>query len=193
MSEYLAHFNVRYQGNSDPWVYQTSACERQKDDATLAALTRSHYTCAIEAGCSIGVLSARLAPRCDRLFALDLSARAVGIARDRLRPYPGVAVLQALSPDDWVKGDYDLFLMSEIIYYLSRPDIVTLAEQVAQDARPGAECVIVQYQGDTQTPVMPDEARAIFCDRLAGLRRVTWTDHPTPGDYNHRTVMFATD
>ena len=42
---------------------------------------RERYASAFEPGCSIGVLTAQLAPRCDRLLACDVAAAAVESAR----------------------------------------------------------------------------------------------------------------
>ncbi|MDT8855732.1 SAM-dependent methyltransferase [Paracoccaceae bacterium Fryx2] len=185
------HFDSLYRANPDPWDYQTSAYEARKYDATLGALTRPRYPSALEAGCSIGVLSARLAARCDRLVAVDFSARAVARAADRLAPFSGAAAMRATLPQDWPVGSYDLIMLSEMIYYLSSQDIVTLAARVARDALPGAECVLVHWQGNTQTEIRPDAARHLFCQSLAALREFVITDHPTTGEYNHRTLLFA--
>lgn len=55
---------------------------------------------------------------------------------------------------------------------------------------PGAECVLVHYQANTQTDISPDAARDLFCKTLSILRQFSVTDHLTPGDYDHRTILF---
>ena len=192
MTDYPAHFDKLYGARPDPWDYATSPYEAGKYDATLAALTRPRYAAALEAGCSIGVLSARLAPRCDILSALDFSAAAVTQAEARLHPFPGACASRATLPGDWPKGRYDLIMLSEMIYYLTSKEIVILALRIARDTVPGGECVLVHWQGNTQTTVSPDLARDIFCATLTMLRDVTLTDHVTTGEYNHRTILFGT-
>ncbi len=63
MSESLSteYFDDLYQKNEDPWDFETSAYERDKYAATLAALPNAHYQNAFEIGCSIGVLTQQLA------------------------------------------------------------------------------------------------------------------------------------
>lgn len=190
MSDQADHFERLYRTRDDPWDYATSPYEAAKYAATLAALTRDRYAFAFEAGCSIGVLSALLAPRCDRLLSVDLSERAVQRAAARLAAHPGARAERAMLPREWPQGSYDLILLSELVYYLAAPDIAALARRVARDAVSGAECVLVQYQGETDTDIRPDAARDRFCAVLSALRMVTIIDHPSPADYNHRTLVF---
>lgn len=192
MTDQAEHFKRLYRTRDDPWNYQTSPYEAAKYAATLAALTRHRYASALEAGCSIGVLSALLAPRCDRLLSVDLVERAVEKTAARLAPYPGARALCAMLPGDWPQGSFDLILLSELIYYLAAPEIDALARCVARDAATGAECVLVHYQGETDTDIRPDTARDRFCAVLASLRQVEIIDHPSPADYNHRTILFST-
>lgn len=193
MTESSDHIDRLYRANPDPWDYQSSAYERRKYDATLAALTRAHYDSALEAGCSIGVLSARLARRCNRLLALDFSDLAVAQAVKALAPLPHAQARRATLPDDWPEGGYDLIMLSEFIYYLTPDQIGQTAELVARDARVGAECVLVHWQGDTQTTLTPNAARDLFCAELATHRGFQTITHPTTGEYDHRTLLFDTE
>ena len=56
-----AYFDRKYAFDPDPWGFATSAYEADKYRATLAALPRARYRRALEVGCSIGVLTERLA------------------------------------------------------------------------------------------------------------------------------------
>lgn len=184
------HFDMLYRANADPWDYQTSDYERRKYDATLAALTRPRYSSAVEAGCSIGVLSVHLAARCDKLLALDFSARAVAQATERLAAFPNAAARCATLPQDWPRAAYDLIMLSEILYYLSGAEIDAMARHVARDAAPAGACVLVHWQGETQTPISANDARDRFCRALAGLRPFQVIIHHTGADYDHRTLLF---
>jgi len=185
------HFARLYRDDADPWGYETSPYEAAKYAATLDALTRDRYASALEAGCSIGVLSAQLAARCDRLLALDFIPFAVEQAAKRLKPYPGAQAQRATLPRDWPTGRYDLIVLSELLYYLKTPQIDAMARHVARDAVEGAECVVVHYQGETGTALRPDAACQQFCTTLAALRKVEVTDHPSPAGYNHRTLILG--
>ena len=56
------YFDELYAGDPDPWGFETSAYEQAKYAATIDALEGRRYATALEIGCSIGVLTARLAP-----------------------------------------------------------------------------------------------------------------------------------
>ena len=65
------HFEDKYQAASDPWGYRHSTYEQAKYAATLAACGPGPFESALELGGSIGVFSARLAPRCRRLTTIE--------------------------------------------------------------------------------------------------------------------------
>lgn len=190
MTSQAEHFEHLYQTSDDPWGYATSRYEAEKYAATLAALTCERYAFALELGCSIGVLSALLAPRCDRLLSLDIVERAVEQAAERLSPWPSARAKRAHLPSDWPEGSFDLILLSELLYYLAESEIDTLARCVARGAIPGAECVLVHYQGETGTDIRPNAACDLFCAELSALRTVEHVDHPSPADYTHRTLLL---
>ena len=77
-----AYFEELYARDPDPWDFATSEYEAAKYDATIAALA-PRYASALEVGCSIGVLTARLAERCERLLAIDVAEGALAHARER--------------------------------------------------------------------------------------------------------------
>ncbi|ONG47237.1 hypothetical protein BKE38_24410, partial [Pseudoroseomonas deserti] len=124
-----AYFEALYAGDPDPWDFRTSDYEAAKYAATLAALPRPRYAAALEVGCSIGVLTKMLAPRCDRLLAIDGSARALATARRDCGPLPGLAFEQREVPRQWPAGRFDLILLSEVIYYWDAEDLDRVAGQ----------------------------------------------------------------
>ncbi len=64
------------------------------------------------------MLAAALAPRCDRLLALDGAPTAVAEAQRRLAPFPHAEARTATLPDGLPTGPFDLVVASEILYYL---------------------------------------------------------------------------
>ena len=111
-------FDARYAREGDPWGYRSSDYERAKYGATLAACGDGPFCCALELGASIGVFSALLAPRCQRLTTVDFSRVAVAQARQELRHCAHVDVRTAAIPWDLGSERYDLVVASEILYYL---------------------------------------------------------------------------
>ncbi|UHG92846.1 class I SAM-dependent DNA methyltransferase [Spirosoma oryzicola] len=117
------YFDDVYRANSDPWAFETSPYEKAKYEATVAALPNDRYENAFEIGCSIGVLSALLAQRCEKLLSVDASELPLEAARQRLAPYLNIAVRQMSIPNDFPDGHFDLIVMSEVGYYLVIDDL----------------------------------------------------------------------
>ena len=109
-----AYFDRIYQRNEDPWEFETSEYEAGKYEQTLAALDRPRYARALEVGCSIGVLTAQLAARADSLLGVDVSEKALDVARKRcaglpecpVRPHadPARGAGRQLRPDRRLRG-----------------------------------------------------------------------------------------
>lgn len=121
-------FERRYREDPDPWGYEHRPYERDKYAATLAACGDGPFASALELGGSIGVFSARLAPRCAQLLTIDLAPTAVAAARRRLAPFPHAHALVGRLPDDLPPGRYDLVVASEVLYYMTETAVrATLA------------------------------------------------------------------
>jgi SAM-dependent methyltransferase len=121
------YFAKVYAGSPDPWGFTTRWYEERKYALSLAMLPRRRYEDAFEPGCSIGVLTALLARRCDRLLSCDVSEEAVRQARRRA---PEARVERRTLPGDWPDGAFDLIVFSEFLYYLGDADlrrVLTLA------------------------------------------------------------------
>ncbi|GBQ79879.1 SAM-dependent methyltransferase [Gluconacetobacter johannae DSM 13595] len=160
-----------YDAHPDPWGFETRAYERRKYARTLAVLGERRFDFALELGCSIGVMTAELAPRCARLLGVDVAEAALRRARARCRGWPAVSFHQghlpgafpALSP-----GSCDLIVVSELLYFLSRADIMALADRILAVARPDASILLVNWTGPTDTPCTGDEAADLFLGQCRG-------------------------
>ncbi|KQX61774.1 bifunctional PIG-L family deacetylase/class I SAM-dependent methyltransferase [Angustibacter sp. Root456] len=116
----------------DPWGFTDRWYERRKRALTLAALPRERFRRAFEPGCSIGVLTAELASRCDQLLAVDPVAAAVDRAVERTAGLPNVHVRRGGVPADWPDGDFDLVVLSEVGYYCGPADLADLVDRAAR-------------------------------------------------------------
>ncbi len=157
-----SHFERLYAANPDPWDFATSDYERRKYDLTLAVLAGRRFGNAFEAGCSIGVLTARLAPRCAQLLAADIAPAAVAAAKERCGLLPQVRVEQRRLPAQWPAGRFDLILLSEILYFLTPEDLVATAKLCMNSLEAGGLALLVNYTGSTDDPCSGDEAAEIF-------------------------------
>ena len=78
-------FEEKYQRSADPWDFASSEYEQHRYQAIYDAVCHRRYRHAFEPGCSVGVLTEKLAPLCDRIDATDLSPTAVARTRDRTK------------------------------------------------------------------------------------------------------------
>ena len=112
-----SYFDDLYARHDDPWGFESRWYEQRKRDIALASLPSSRFARALEIGCSTGLLTERLAERCDSLLAIDIAASAVERARTRV---PGdVRVEVADVSTAFPHGEYDLVVLSEVGYYFS--------------------------------------------------------------------------
>lgn len=157
------YFDDVYARRDDPWRLGDRWYEARKRDATMAALTRPRYASALEIGSSTGLLTERLADRCDGLLAIDVAASAVAQTRDRLGERARVEQRDAAA--DFPAGPFDLVVLSEVGYYFgSRLDEVLTA---ARDAlAPDGELVACHWRHPVADyPLSGDDVHA----RLGGL------------------------
>jgi SAM-dependent methyltransferase len=144
-------FDEIYASADDPWSFATSPYEAEKYATTLAALPRARYEAAFEIGCSIGVLTTQLAPRCDALLAVDVSATALAQARQRCLTLPWVRVEQRSIPAAFPDEQFDLVLVSEVGYYWSWADLDLAIQRCAEHLRPAGHLLLVHW-----TPVVAE-------------------------------------
>src|SRR3954462_13921340 len=108
-----------------------------------------------EPGCSTGMLTERLAARCDRLLAVDAVPAATATAAARMAAFPHVQVATARMPADWPDATFDLIVLSEIGYYFDDTDLGVLLDRTAGSLEPGGDLVAVHWRW----PV-PEHARS---------------------------------
>ncbi len=164
-------FEARYRRESDPWRYRTSPYERAKYEATLEACGPGPFTSALELGGSIGVFSARLAPRCRSLTTLDFSHTAVDSAQSQLRSHPHARALLGTIPAGIPTGPFDLVLASEVLYYLTADELTTALARLRGELSPGGRLVCVHWR--TPGPERPLDAETVHAS-LTGEPWLTW-------------------
>ncbi|HEX4339959.1 MAG TPA: SAM-dependent methyltransferase [Polyangiaceae bacterium] len=168
----LEYFSRIYRDSKDPWNFEESWYERRKYALTLASLPRERYARAFEPGCSIGVLSELLAPRCDALVCYELVTSVADRARERLKKYPNASVDVRAIPDDWPDGELDLVLFSEVVYYLDSDGVDAVAKNVERTLVAGGHVVAVHYLKETDYPLSGDAAHAELERRMTGMARL---------------------
>jgi SAM-dependent methyltransferase len=157
-----AYFDALYARDADPWNFASSDYERAKYDATMAALPTQEVSAAFEVGCSIGVLTRRLAERCASLLAIDVADAALAQARARCAGLGQVEIRRMRIPEEWPDRVFDLILLSEVLYYLSPDDVARAASRTRACLSRGGAVLLVHYILPTDYPCSGDVASEIF-------------------------------
>lgn len=161
-----SYFDGLYAADDDPWSLRSRWYEQRKYALTTAVLPQARYADALEVGCSVGELTAALAPRCDRLTAWDVSAAAVERARARTSGLAGVRVEQRSMPGDPLPPS-DLLVLSEVLYYLGPGDLAEVLRQLPGAVRPGGTLVAVHWRHPVAD--YPQTGDAVHAALRAGL------------------------
>ena len=160
-----AYFDSLYSTDADPWKFQTSAYEAEKYAATLAALPKARYRSALEIGGSIGVLTEKLAARCDSLLSVDVSEMAQQQAIDRCRSLSHVRFQLMQVPHAYPQEQFDLTVLSEVGYYWCWEDLKQAQQLIVQHLEPGGHLLLVHwtpYAAYYDNPLSGDEVHESF-------------------------------
>lgn len=160
----LDHLARLYAASDDPWNHRNSPYEAAKYAATLDAVGPGPFAHALEIGCGNASLSRRLASRCDRLTAMDVTPAAVDAARKELSSLPHVAVVQGMAPRDLPDASFDLILLSEVLYFLTPDDIAALGTWL--HAHAAGRVVAVNWTGPTDEELDGPRAVALLAETL---------------------------
>lgn len=188
----LASFEALYRADDDPWRFATSPYEQHRYSRTVAHLPRPHYHRCFEPGCSVGVLTARLADRADEVVAVDASPAAVHQARQRLDQLELTNVHMSVGamPENWPPGRFDLIVFSELGYYFTEEALGELAARVHDTLTPGGDVVAVHWLGQSPDHVL---AGARVHEVLSGVLDDLGAEHlggeVDPGELGERFVI----
>ena len=157
------YFDDLYARTPDPWGLATRPYESEKYADTVAALDHRRFHRAVEVGCAIGELTARLAPCCDDLLGVDIAEAALAQARRRNAEAAQVRFARMALPGEQPAGRFDLIVLSEVLYYFGRSDLLRMAQWVEAALEPGGVVLLVHWLGETPDyPLTGDEAVQSF-------------------------------
>lgn len=163
MSVGQEHLQALYADTSDPWGFAHSEYEQAKFAATRRALSRPHYKGAFELGCGNGQLARHLVDLCESYTGMDAVAIAVEAAREAV---PTAHFIHDFYPCYLPADDFDLLILSEILYFLDYDSLRKLASDIAI-SWPQAEVLCVSWLGETDHDLQGEEALEIFTTALA--------------------------
>ena len=162
-------FEEKYRADHDPWQFSSSSYELDRYGAIMRVLGTRQFDSAFEPGCSIGVLTDRLAERCRRLLAMDISPTAVALARERCARHPHVTVVEGTLPGDVPVDLFDLVIFSEIGYYFETDVLAEIRDALVGRLSSGGLLVAAHWLGVSKDHILSgdDVHRALgSCDSL---------------------------
>jgi predicted TPR repeat methyltransferase len=169
------YFELVYAESDDPWGFATRAYEASKYAATLDALPRGRYRSAFEIGCSIGVLTERLAESCERLLAVDVAERALEQARERCRHLTHVRFERMAVPATFPDEQFDLMLVSEVGYYWGWDDLATSQRLIVEHLEPAGHLLLVHWTPFVEDyPLTGDQVHEAFLNGAAAGNGLRW-------------------
>ena len=168
------YFDDLYARADDPWSFRERWYEQRKREISVASLPHRRYARAFEAGCSIGLLTATLAGRCDELLAVDVSEPAVQQAAREVASCPQVRVERRTLPSEWpTEKLFDLIVVSEVGYYLDTPDLIVLLDRTVRSLAPGGVLLACHWRHPVADyPQSGDDVHRALDDRPELVRVV---------------------
>jgi cyclopropane fatty-acyl-phospholipid synthase-like methyltransferase len=160
-----AHFQRLYDADPDPWRFRTSEYEQEKYRKTVQILGMRRFHSAFEVGCSIGVMTRLLAPRCSNLLAVDIVEQPLRTAQAACADQPWVRFRRMQVPNEWPDEVLDLIVLSEVLYFLSPADIAAVADRTSSCLKSQGVVLLVNWRGKSDDPCTGEEAATIFIRR----------------------------
>lgn len=124
------YFDAMYEESDDPWDYANRWYEKRKRQICMSVLPKMSFTHILEIGCANGFLSELLAERCQKLLCIDANPKAIQLAKLRLEDEPHVEFSQQRIPNQFPEGLFDLIVVSEILYYLTKTEVTECLDKI---------------------------------------------------------------
>jgi SAM-dependent methyltransferase len=175
----VEHFERLATESEDPWAYATSPYEQGKYERSLDALpARTGKT--LELGCSVGVFTAMLAPRCTSLLAVDFSPAALAHAERRLGETENVELSRLTLPEQAPEGPFETIVCAEVLYYWSAPLVRYGLGRIETALASGGTFLAVHWRGsDPRRELCGDDVHRI----LRNETRLRWERGEETPDY----------
>lgn len=161
------YFEKMYAADIDPWDFETSEYEAKKYAATITALPKEQYQSAFEIGGSIGVLTEKLAAKCESLLSIDVSQQAQAKAKERCKHLPHVSFQVMQLPHAYPTRTFDLTVVSEVGYYWGKQDLEIAKQKIAAHLEAGGHLMLVHWTPYVEDyPITGDEVHEAFLQQV---------------------------
>ena len=125
---------------TDPFGYKVKPFEFEKFEAAIELLdgvrNGARFERAWEIGCAEGVLTARLAPICERLSAVDFIPLALERARVRCQEFSNISFSKWDLTSDPAPGPFELIVITDVLGSMGQGDIRRARNKVVSALAP---------------------------------------------------------
>jgi SAM-dependent methyltransferase len=173
-----AFFETKYRKEIDPWSFATSSYEQGRYAAIFKTISNRRFAHAFEPGCSIGVLTEKLATICDQIEATDLSPTAIEQARKRTQPLSNVRTTCGGLPQLIPPGIFDLIVFSELGYYFTEDDLFSVASALAVRICKSGVFLAAHWLGDSPDHLLSGDRVHEVLARVPHFSRQHAERHP---------------
>jgi len=140
-------FNFLYKFNSDPFEIKNSEYEKIKFNVIVNIIKNKKYKTILDLGCGTGVLTYKISHFAEKTIGIDLSDNAIKIAKNQFKN-PGLEFKNADICNFSSSVKFNLFLCSEILYYLNKKEILKFLEVVHKLSSKDSELIFIGRADD---------------------------------------------
>jgi 2-polyprenyl-3-methyl-5-hydroxy-6-metoxy-1,4-benzoquinol methylase len=172
-----------YQRNRDPWKFASSEYELKRYQNIYTLLRHKRYQSIFEPGCSIGVLTKKLAFLGNEIRGVDISPTAISIAQHRCAHLKNVFFECQALENCTINNKTDLIVLSEIGYYFHATEWMNIIERLVANSSPKLMILASHWLGVSQDHCMAGDEVHHIINSIKGLSC----------EYSQRTLNFRLD
>jgi len=146
-----AAFDQLYAGLNDPFGTELPQYryQQRKYNSLLSMLPRRPYPNVLDVGCGLGTFTRKLAPFAEHILGTDISAEAIGQARQLSAEHPNVTYSQRdMLDDSRPEASFDLIVLADTLYYidpLTDVGLKAIAGTLSMQLAPGGLLLLVNH------------------------------------------------
>jgi SAM-dependent methyltransferase len=144
----LTGFDDKFADDPDPWRTFTARDEARKRNAIVRALGCHIRGRVLEVAAGNGSNSLALARRSLRLDATEGTEKGTQLVASQLGDIARAHATRLILPAPFPRSRYDAIVVAEILYYLSRRDLMRVARRAAAALPVGGRLVLAHHRVD---------------------------------------------
>jgi SAM-dependent methyltransferase len=175
-------FETLYTKKSDPWSFASNDYELDRYNHLLHALPEQYYNRVFEPGCSIGVLTKKIAFIANSVDAFDISPTAISLAKKRCSNLKNINFQCQALENVLPHMQTDLIILSEIGYYFNADTWQTTVIKLLNNCE-NTTLLMGHWLGKSSDHILKGDEVHEIIESIAGLYK----------EYSKRTKQFRID